>query len=156
MLIGEDEMQVSKIAVSNGFSANQNQKTNVNKKNPNFGWVACFELAEDVNPHDIVQKVGRHFWDRQFPADKVNSVVDMGRVLTWIDTSRENAVALLERLSIALHGTFKSIALYGKEMSECSGKTLDGYTPEKVFTPFVPRSKRPTPTVATVATSSEI
>lgn len=54
-------MQVSKIAVSNQFSANQNQKVNVNKNNPNFGLILKGDGITPKNRAIISQKMAAFY-----------------------------------------------------------------------------------------------
>lgn len=78
-------MQISKIAVSNQFSVNQNQKMNVNKNNPNFGERIVTSLASNntrPNLNLLRDKMLACLSACKIAPDNVSSCcVDEGRVL---------------------------------------------------------------------------
>lgn len=96
-------MQVSKIAVSNGFSANQNQKVNTNKNNPNFGHVANTGFVQEaaVAVNQVALRGVKNVWayrDAQREAAVLTQSIERGLPLKKIyEIVQARAQAFIKR-----------------------------------------------------------
>lgn len=131
-------MQISKIAVSNQFSANQNQKVNANNNNPNFGWTFVTSPKNIEDLYDLRSKlysllVGNGLiHPSKVRGISIDSKVNKG-VLMDVDVEE----GLLKRCLTGLSNRLKKggievnpIVILRKNLEECDGVSLDKFGQE--------------------------
>lgn len=126
-------MQVSKIAVSNQFSVNRNQKVNANNNNPNFGWVIVGTVNKSCRKGLVNSQLLRlrtlldeHFAQHIAPTkiiSEIDDITDGGRVLVDVDIPETNLRGCLNSLLGKIVKQF-DITVLGKNIDECRGKAL--------------------------------
>lgn len=126
-------MQVSKIAVSNQFSVNQNQKVN---NTPQFGWVIAGTVNELGRKQGFVSDklltlknaLNNVFANHLTPDKVISRIDDMdgGRVLVDVDISEAGLRGSLGSLERVLKSAVKEfdIRVLRRNLSECSGRSL--------------------------------